>query len=917
MFLNKPATFCLLFCLFAGLASGQELPPVFHFSNMDYAAQNQNWAIGEDAESGSIFFANNGGLLEFDGTRWQKFSLPDGQIVRSVACQNGRVFVGGFAEFGFFERQTGLFFEKMTAARWKYHSLSQSLGDDAAARREEIWQILPTENAVFFQSFGTIYRFDGAKTVRLEPPSSLMFLQKTDGPGLLFQGIGGGLFELSDDGNFKFLDGSEALSTTSVAFILPQKTMPGEPDGLLVGTKNDGIFTFKNGELRPWPNPLNPRLKAAQLNKATRLADGGLAFGTILDGVFLLDSLENLRFHLNQEAGLQNNTILSMLADRAGNLWLGLDKGIDLLQPGSSLRRFTDRSGKIGTVYSAAIFENRLFLGTNQGVFSIFDFRFRVSDFAQSKIGNPKSKIEILRGSQGQVWQLQVIDNQLVIGHNDGTFVFKNGQLSKISAITGGWTTLRFPSKSDRLVQGTYTGLVLFETDEKGFWKFSRRIDGFAQPVKKMAFDSLGNLVLWHPNRGKWAVRLTDDGSRVAQIRQLSDEMQPPEPFIFLPNGPSGGRFLLQNGGLVFEKTGQTSVSFPVSLVPGSENVVALEPGRWLFCLEDGYAIWDEKLAAGPTLFERARVSSVEILSGGGGWFFPDFLKKTSENEPEWRFSASQNDLRFHFSAPVFGQKMHWKWRLLESSNFGAFNRSPPKWVAAEAGFVELTDLAPGRFELQILADGLETGAFSFKIRRPWWQTGWAIFGWICLATALLFLIEKWNRRRIGRQLALLEKEKDRELAAQKAESERDFLKNEVENRARELSNSTLSLIRKNEALLELQTELEKSALPDRDRERLNRLIERHLSSDHDWQIFESAFNEVHDEFFRKLKSGWPELTPGDLRLAAFLKLNLSSKEIASLFGLSVRGVENKRYRLRKKLGLGESENLSEVMMRF
>ena len=105
--------------------------------------------------------------------------------------------------------------------------------------------------------------------------------------------------------------------------------------------------------------------------------------------------------------------------------------------------------------------------------------------------------------------------------------------------------------------------------------------------------------------------------------------------------------------------------------------------------------------------------------------------------------------------------------------------------------------------------------------------------------------------------------------------------------------------------------------MDSRSRFRLRKLIESHLSADEDWQTYEQAFNQVHDAFFTKLKQKHPQLTTGDLRLASFLRLNLSSKEIASLLGISVRGVENKRYRLRKKLGLPPDANLAAYIIEF
>jgi DNA-binding CsgD family transcriptional regulator len=93
------------------------------------------------------------------------------------------------------------------------------------------------------------------------------------------------------------------------------------------------------------------------------------------------------------------------------------------------------------------------------------------------------------------------------------------------------------------------------------------------------------------------------------------------------------------------------------------------------------------------------------------------------------------------------------------------------------------------------------------------------------------------------------------------------------------------------------------------------RLINRQLSHEDDWEVFEQNFNKVHEAFFQKLIARFPNLTPGDLKLAACLKMNLTSKEIAPLLNISLRGVENKRYRLRKKLDLPNDENLTEFML--
>src|SRR5690606_17481449 len=95
----------------------------------------------------------------------------------------------------------------------------------------------------------------------------------------------------------------------------------------------------------------------------------------------------------------------------------------------------------------------------------------------------------------------------------------------------------------------------------------------------------------------------------------------------------------------------------------------------------------------------------------------------------------------------------------------------------------------------------------------------------------------------------------------------------------------------------------------------VSKLIDEAHSDDLDWDLFEKSINEAHENLFKKLKSDYPALVPNDLKLCAYLRLNMSSKEIASLLNISTRGVEIRRYRLRKKLNLPTEKNLTEFLL--
>ena len=123
-----------------------------------------------------------------------------------------------------------------------------------------------------------------------------------------------------------------------------------------------------------------------------------------------------------------------------------------------------------------------------------------------------------------------------------------------------------------------------------------------------------------------------------------------------------------------------------------------------------------------------------------------------------------------------------------------------------------------------------------------------------------------------------------------------------------------MNMISKTSALNQLKQEM--SQLPQNDE--LNTIfksIDKAINNGEDWAFFEQAFNHADKKFFTRLKEKHPVLTPNDLKLCVYLRLNLSSKEIAPLLNISSRSVEIKRYRLRKKLDLERDTNLNEYVI--
>jgi DNA-binding CsgD family transcriptional regulator len=142
-------------------------------------------------------------------------------------------------------------------------------------------------------------------------------------------------------------------------------------------------------------------------------------------------------------------------------------------------------------------------------------------------------------------------------------------------------------------------------------------------------------------------------------------------------------------------------------------------------------------------------------------------------------------------------------------------------------------------------------------------------------------------------------------------------LKSEMNYKNAQLTSFTLLISHKNDIMREIKGKLTafagrtQSKELDNDLTQLVKAIDKEFKVEEDWQRFEEHFNQIHKDFFNRLKDKYSDLSPTYLKLSAYIRLNLSSKEIASLMNISVRGVEKARSRLRKRLELSQNENLT------
>lgn len=907
----------LISLVFESLSAQKLYPPIHNYKIFDYKAAPQNWDVSID-ESGASYVANNEGLLYFNGEEWQLYKLPNETIIRSVKVIGDKIYTGSYQEFGYWEKDNyGLLV---------YYSLTELLKDYSFSN-EEIWEIVALGDAIYFRSFSTIFKYSNNTISPIEISFSAtdLFVFKDS---LYVAGGIAGLFKLEDN-IIVPVKGLESLKGTSV------NSLAVFEERLMVGTKLNGAYIFYNKGLVPWAHPLNEFLKEHQLNKILKVSDTTLVFGTIKKGLFIMSTPSGEFINLDREAGLQNNTILAMTSFK-GHLWVGLDNGVDRIKIEAPITYFTDYSGTLGTVYDLAIHEGTIFMASNTGLYYL-----------------EEDKLQFIEGSQGHVWDLKKIEESLLAGHNTGTFLVSKQGVSRLSNFAGGYQMINVPSTRNSFLQGTYNGVILYEKGPDQTWS-TKAIKGIDFPVKHLVFE--GQRTLWaaHPYKGFYRLLLSDDLSEVIEKQGYSyysninpynvkvysfknkivlrsddkwftynsilDQLELFEEFNvyahmeIIHQDNDAIWFLSTNGSREIIATDLKKNFLSISerslqnrLVPGTEKLIPIDSNTSFITLNDGFGkISQNKL--------DAFLLQVSAQRPKLNFFKDDSNYLELSQAYEIPFKSAQT-LEIKVSSPeLISPNYHYE---LEGP------RSESKII--QTGNIQFQNLPFGQYKLDVSAiniNGITSIPFSvhFSIKPPWYWTPLALTAYL-IAFVLLGLsvryVTKIKIKRKQRQVEVRMKQEQEETILA---LEKDKLAKEIKLKQNELTGTTLVIAKKNELLLELKEVILKSKETFKTNKGYSSIIskiEKSIDHSEEWNSFESHFKELHQDFFEKMLSKFPSLTPKDLKLAAYLKMNLSSKEIAPLMGISLRGVEIHRYRLRKKLQLENSKHLSNFLITF
>lgn len=918
------------------------VPKITYFDKTVYNAANQTWAMAQN-NNGYLCFANSAGLLEYDGSQWTLFTLPDNKsIVRSIAVsEDQRIYTGVRNEFGYWK-------EDVSTRKLKYTSLSKA--SKLKFQDEEIWKIVINREDVYFQSFRDIYKYNcQSRSISIIPaPTRFQFMFKV-GNRMFAQDKISGLMELKDD-RLVGIPGGEIFTGDCVYGMVDYGNK-----SILIATIDKGLFLMENDKVHSLVLPCNSYLVKNQIFSMALLPGGNLAFGTILNGLLITDHNGNILSAINKPKGMPNNTVLSLFLDKSNNLWLGLDRGICHIQMNSPIRTFPDPKGLLGSIYQTEELNGRLYFATNQGLFYCL-----LSDLNYPERELP---IHLMEKSQGQVWSLQIIGSKLFCAHNKGVYVVDGDKGDFVYTKSGVTHWLYIDEKT--LLFLSYNGLCTMHVNGDHYSVKEQPV--FPYDGTSLAKDRTGNVYLGSSSTGYYRLKFDATYDNViSSNNQLSslginknsingifsykNEVYAVDPQTgILKLDYAKGRFIPQvqinrllpskenilrlqiddkemwcYGVNKFFYIKNYSTNHPVlvdrnmqslykQMISTFEHTKKITNDSYLVCTSNSFAVLNTRHASASGS-KKVYIRDIGLFSDTlQSLDLPHAMDYYQKNPIE--FPSNHKTIYVRFTLPDYENtgNILYSYRLKGSSD----NYSIP----SANNLATFTNLSAGDYILQIKATIVGTNEvyYSQELRiriLPPWYFGWMGGVLLLLLLSLVGLIYyKYLQRRWEKQQRRIMYAHEKEMA----KMENRILQEQVKSQNDELARVTNAMLHKNKLMGKLDDEISKLVesknVPQSDLKGLKSIVEKNKNPDEEWRVFEMSFNKTHDNYLVKLSTQFPGLTPSDLKLAAYIRMNINSKEVAGLMNISSKSIEMARYRLRKKLNLTRGQNLTKFLM--
>lgn len=838
------------------------LPFIINYSKTDYGSGTSTWRIAPVGQW--TFFANQRAMLAFNGVEWSRYLLNNRSEVRGVALSTTtkRLYVSGENEYGYYL--------VAPSGELVYHCLSDSLPRQMQ-HLGNMFDFYESHGAVFLRGDDHILISASGKYYLVNSPEKMFASTMVDG-----------VLYVATDHGVRMLNGNRLISIYGGKALVGKRINAMFPyrKGLMITTATDGLYYYNGIDAVPFHTAGDALMKRGVVCCAA-IHGSQIAIGTIHCGLIILDMATGTVQNFDEDRGLQNNTVLSVAFDAQGNVWAGLDYGIDyvvLQSPFTYLYNRTTQSFGIG--YSALRSGNQLYLGTDRGLYVT---SWPVS-FAN---GNPD--IRETTCPSGPAWFLYRNGDDLFCLHDKGIFLMNGTEARRVTSIIGAWACAAVKGDPTRMFVGLYDGIRLLHK-VGGEWVDEGPIAGIKYSCRYFRQTGPRTLKVYTPVLGT-AVVYQLDASLHRVVKRTAIRERYPQ-----PAQPQG--YLMHQ----LDVTGEP---------------VAIDKAHIIFPNNSGFTLFNrQQRKAAPAVM---KIDKMLITDPHDSVVYQSNVFGT---RPTLRIPYAHNSVKFFFQLPnpLLLRTVRYQYRLNGDS-----------WSAPSLTSVkEYSDLREGQYRFEVralLPNGqVTTDTLTFRVLPPWYRSPWAWAFYALLAIGFIVLMVKVENRRLERKKATALQAKDKELGQMKVEIsqlEKDKLDMEIKNKSQEIANLVMNVARKNEILTDIKADLTKIigriGLDSHSESKkqlilVNGKIDTNIEGDEMLRKFEREFDVANNNFISKLRERFPELNHNEVLMCAYLKMDLSTKEIAPLMNLSVRGVETIRYRLRKKLGLERENNIIEFL---
>ena len=796
-------TVCLCLLCFAGSLCAQSGRPfISNYGMKDYKASAQIWDIVQDRR-GVMYFANEKGILEYDGVNWRKISIKNQTVARSLHCaSDGIIYAGGVGDFGYLRPDS------------LGNSGFVSLLDELKAEEKDfadVWQIQEVDGTVYFRTHTKIFAFKNFKFERVWSQSESSFTENsvfhrmTSLHGRLFvTHRHSGMKILDSEGNLRFISGGETFTD---ALVYGMEEYDNEQVIFFSRTRGTYLYHIEKDSLYRFKTEADLAIRRDRIYTTSKIELKGerlFVIGTQTAGLLLMNKSGQAVRRMDKKSGIRDKNIRAIHRDRQGALWLGLDNGISRVEISSPLSIFGENEGIVGSAESVIMHDDMLYASTGLGVFYRSESLFRpvrgIStqswDFCRlahtegdtSLLSSTNDGVYLLRGDSARLITKEdhTYFNNFLLSRFDPDMVFAGGEagILVLRYENGQWRDKGYITgilhDEVRSMAEDKTGKLWCGTDHKGV--FSLRFDGddFMHPAEITVYDTLKGL----PSMNRSSVFWTDDQMLIGTPQGLfvhdpkTDQLIPSDYlgktfteghigisaitedrnktlWVFVTNGDEDWLDVARKNEEGVYETDTTSLrrmgrSSLTGVYTDNQNFTWVACSYGLYRYNEQHGNETEKKF--PALIREVTLGD-RLLFGGTYFSENKTGLKLSNFQPEnMRFDlpSDENSLTFHFSGPSYDDE--------ETNTFSyylfPYEKKPSQWSTKTRK--EYTNLPGGNYIFRVKSKNIhglvsDEAVYHFTIRKPWYLKPWVVMLFVIFGITTFWSFLETKTRRLRR----------------------------------------------------------------------------------------------------------------------------------------------------------------------